>query len=348
MKNIPSAVQSIEIIRRFSEAGLPHVGSGKTGELFENPRYPDYLLMYRTDRVSIFDFVLPTPVPGKGSVLTAMPILWLLYGGISDVLKKFDGHHIAQFGSVVDDFLPNALHSDREIQTRTLVIRRFQKPQIESIVRGFLTGSGFDSYDRTGAVCGHNLPSGLHDGSRLPFPIYTPTTKADSGHDEHVDYLTTRKRYGIEPENLSIKLFEAASRYAETRNLLIADAKFELSGSTLIDEFLTPDTMRIWKTSDWKAAQTKNPPKAPGGYDKQYLREWGKSVSTPFRDDSGLPIVGVHRLDPENPEHIEFVSSLLVPEKVIAKTSDLYHELPELLFGISLDTFWRDQGKVAI
>jgi len=346
MAFIPENAQAVGLIGKMTDSGLIHLGSGKTGELFLIPSFPEYLLMVRTDRISIFDFVLPALVPKKGSVLTAMPVLWMLEIGAITRKERYGGQHISYFGSSIDDHLPPGLRGDADLQTRALIVQKTEAPDIECIVRAHLTGTGLESYLGTGTVCGHRLPPGLRDGDRLPEPIFTPTSRAASGHDEPVDFLSVRKTHGRIPEDLSLDLFREAYAYAEKRGLVLADAKFEISQGKLIDEFLTPDTMRIWRKSDWEKSQSKEPRKAPGGFDKEYVRGWGRTVETPFTDKDGQAVVGIHRLDPENPEHLGFVSGLTVPEEVLSGTSGLYLESLRLLFDTDLKTFWKENGRV--
>lgn len=334
MAYIPETVRATGRIKQLVAAGLTHLNSGKTGELFAL-EHPDRLLMYKTDRISIFDFVLPALVWGKGSVLTAMTILWL-----ERVFSNFR-HHLIGYGAGIDVDLPAELCDHPVLQQRALVIRRMATPDIECIVRGYLAGTGLKAYQETQVVCGHHLPAGLHDGSQLPQPIFTPSTKALVGHDEHIDYGTVRATHGMVPELVSLAVYRQAQEYGLTRGIIIADTKLELGQSgEIIDEVLTPDSSRFWLRETWEAAQASNPPSSPGGFDKEFVRRWGKTVPTPFTDGRGQPIVGIHRLKPENPEHVAFVSGLTVPRDVLEATSELYHSCLVRLFGETLESFW--------
>lgn len=336
MAYIPESVRAAELIERLTIAGLNHLNSGKTGELFQIPD-SDYLLMAKTDRVSIFDFVLPGLVPDKGAILTQMTILWITKV-LGEVTDQFAGHHLSTWGKEIGWHTPKTLTLDADLLSRSLVIERFNAPHIECIVRGYLTGSGFKDYDPvTGLLHGHRLRQGLKDGDRLGRAIFTPSTKALQGHDENIDYLEVRHSHGTTPERVSLALYRRAAQYARRRGFIIADTKFELGPKgELIDEVLTPDSSRFWLLSAYEAAQAKEPPTVPAGFDKQSIRNWGKTVSTPFHHRSGAPIVGINNLDPQNPAHVEFVSGLVIPTAVLDHTSELYHQCLERLFGVTL------------
>lgn len=336
MAYIPETVRATARIEQLVAAGLTHLNSGKTGELFA-PHNPNQLLMYKTDRISIFDFVLADPVQDKGSILTAMTILWL-----TQVLGDFQ-HHLIDYGAGIDRHLPEDLYNNPNLQQRALVIKRMATPDIECIVRGYLAGTGLKAYQESQSVCGHPLPPKLHDGSQLPQPIFTPSTKAQVGHDEHVDYQDIRGTHGMVPELVSLAVYRRAQAYARQRGIIIADTKLELGPSgEIIDEVLTPDSSRFWLKSEWENAQTSTPPTSPGGFDKEFVRRWGKTVTTPFRDDRGQTIMGIHRLKPENAEHVAFVSGLVVPKDVLEATSELYHECLMRLFDETLQSFWAN------
>lgn len=336
MAYIPETARATVLIEQLVATGLTHLNSGKTGELFALSD-PDRLLMFKTNRISIFDFVLPALVWDKGSILTAMTILWL-----ERVLGNFR-HHLLRYGAGIDADLPAQLGNNPVLQQHALVIRRMATPDIECIVRGYLAGTGLKAYQETHAVCGHHLPGGLHDGSQLPEAIFTPSTKALIGHDEHIDYQTVRATHGWVPERVSLAVYRQAQEYGLTRGIIIADTKLELGPSgEIIDEVLTPDSSRFWLREEWEAAQASDPPSSPGGFDKEYVRRWGKTVPTPFIDDRDLPIVGIHRLNPENPRHVAFVSGLTVPPDVLDATSELYRECLMRLFGETLESFWAN------
>lgn len=336
MAYIPETVRATALIKQLVDAGLTHLNSGKTGELFALER-PDRLLMWKSDRISIFDFVLPALVRDKGSILTAMTILWL-----EKVFRNFQDHLI-RYGTGIDVDLPVQLCNRPSIRQRAIVIKRMATPDIECIVRGYLAGTGLKAYQETQLVCGHHLPAGLHDGSPLPQAIFTPSTKAQVGHDEHIDYRSVRDTHGMVPELISLAVYRQAQEYGLTRGIIIADTKLELGQSgEIIDEVLTPDSSRFWLREEWEAAQANDPPSSPGGFDKEFVRRWGKTIPTPFTDGRGLPIVGIHKLKPENPDHVAFVSGLTVPPDVLEATSDLYRECLKRLFGETLESFWAN------
>lgn len=334
MAHIPECVRVPTLINTLRTAGLKHRASGKVGEMFEIS--PEYLLIVRTDRLSVFDFVLPCLVPEKGAILTAMCVLWLR-DVLHSVLQQYGWHHMVSYGADIDRSLPKELRRYPWLQKRALVIKRMPTPEWECIVRGYLTGSGLKSYRKNGEVCGHRLPPGLHDGSRLPEPIFTPTTKAAAGHDEHVDFRSVDPRLA----EASLAIYRAGAEFAERRGILIADTKFEFSGLMLVDEQLTPDSSRFWRMSDWEKAQARDPVAAPVGLDKEFARKHLTRVVTPFRHEDGSPVIGINKLDPENPEHVEFVSNLTVNPEVAAGTSRLYHQCLETLFGCTLKDYLR-------
>lgn len=340
MAFIPESVRATPLITALTDAGLRHLNSGKTGELFELPN-PELLLLVKTDRISIFDFVLPATIHDKGSILTAMTILW-----IEKVLPtgKFAGNHLVAFGKDINGHIPAKLQNSGVLDpTTALVIRRMESPNIECIVRGNLTGSALKPYLETGIVCGHTLPPGLHDGSKLPEPIFTPTTKAAVGHDEHINYLAVRASHGMTPETVSLAFYDVASKYAAERGIVIADTKLELGpNGELIDEVFTPDTSRFWLESEWEKSQGMDPPKSPDGFDKQHIRDWGKKIITPFIDAAGKTIIGINKLNPKNEEHVTFVSNIAVGQDILDATSQLYHQCLPQLFETTLDEFWEN------
>lgn len=333
MAFIPKQVRATALIQKLTDAGLIHLNSGKTGELFLLPCGD--LLIVKTDRVSIFDFVLPARVPYKGAILTRMTVEWLTRGILPT--DEYAGHHLLAYGEDINHRLPSELWPDTDLQSRSIVAKRMSTPNIECIARGHLTGTGLKAYLKSGIVCGHQLPPGLHDGSKLPKAIFTPTTKAAVGHDEHIDYLSVRISHGMTPENVTLALFNAGNVYARKRGLIIADVKFELDPKGgVIDEVLTPDTSRFWPEDAWEAAQAKHPPQSPIGFDKQFTREWGDAIATPFFGKDGAPIVGIGNLSPTDANHLTFVSGIDVPEEVLEKTSGLYRQCLEMLFDVTI------------
>ncbi len=322
MSKIPVFLQADPLSLEIKAAGLELIHQGKVRDTYKLPG-SELLLLVASNRVSIFDFVLPALVPEKGRVLTHLTTLWL-----SNVLFNFKNHLIS-YGAHLDRHLLPILHNNVELQARSIVVLDLKMIPVECIVRDYLTGSGLDSYKETGHICGHALPAGLHDGSRLPNPIFTPTTKADEGHDEHMDAFSVEQLYGYGPEELSLAIFEKASRYAAERGIIIADTKMELgyynSDILIGDEIFTPDSSRFWLKESWEEAVAQK--KSPAGYDKQPVREWGKTVSTPFG------VIGINKLNPANKEHVEFVHSLTVPPAVIEETTRRYLQIEKMLFS---------------
>lgn len=323
---LPRQVAESYLSRLLMTAGLQRVSQGKVRDTFTLPGFPGALLMVATDRLSIFDFVLPCSVPDKGRVLTAMTVFWL-----KNVLSGYPNHLIA-CGPDIDRFLPQALQGNAELQSRSLVVKNLQIIPVECVVRGYLTGSAWKDYQKNkGIVCGHQLPPGLYDGAKLPEPIFTPATKAELGHDTNITADDVGRQYGRHLERMSLQLYHTAARYALSRHIIIADTKFELGQigfwdvKVLADEALTPDSSRFWTEEDWKkaAAQKKSPP----GFDKQPVREWGKTVETPFG------VTGIDKLEPENLDHVVFVHQLQVPQEVIEATTRRYVDILDRLTG---------------
>ena len=233
--------------------GATHVGSGKVRELYALE--DGTLALTASDRISTFDVVLPTPIPDKGRVLTGLSAFW--FARTRDIVSN----HLLRLG---DD-------------GRTMICRRLEMLPIECVVRGYLAGSGWKDYRATGGVCGHALPAGLEEGSRLPEPIFTPATKAAEGHDANIEEdlaatLCGEDRYAA-ARTASLALYGFAAEHAEARGILVADTKFELGvdpdGSVVLgDEALTPDSSRFWPASDYE------PGRAQPSFDKQFVRDW--------------------------------------------------------------------------
>jgi phosphoribosylaminoimidazole-succinocarboxamide synthase len=245
--------------------GLKHVKQGKVRDLYETDAG---ILMVASDRISAFDVVLPTPVPGKGAVLTGLSVFWF------DRLKDIVGNHLLSTNP--DDFPPEAKQHADYLRGRSMLVKRAEVVPIECVARGYITGSGWKEYKQSQSVCGIALPAGLQESAKLPEPIFTPSTKADVGHDENIDFERACEIAGRATmervRDLTLALYSTAAAYAETRGIVIADTKFEfgtVDGEiVLIDEALTPDSSRFWPANEWK----------PGGavpsYDKQYVRDW--------------------------------------------------------------------------
>ncbi len=327
--NLLSAMLSVEL------------GSPRCGKVRDTYQLGDseMLLVVASDRISIFDFVLGAEVPNKGAVLTAMTVMWL------EQVFRCIPNHLVECGRQIDGFLPRALRNNPELQSRAMVVRKLEMLPVEAIVRGYLTGSGWKDYQRTGHVCGHKLPELLHDGSKLHCPIFTPSTKAEEGHDENISAASVVQRFGAEVQDLPLGLFELANEHALSAGLVIADTKFEFGrepGSArlvLADEVLTPDSSRFWSLAEWGEADAKG--KSPAGYDKQLVREWGKSVPTPFVVVFGgdREEVGINKLDPKDAQHREFVASVALPREVVEATTRRYEEVFHMIAGCSLGEY---------
>ena len=279
-----------------------HVGSGKVRELFALD--DERLLLVASDRISTFDVVLPTEIPDKGRVLTGLSAFWFAR------TREIAANHLLALG---DD-------------GRSTECRRLDMLPIECVVRGYLTGSGWNDYRATGAVCGHALPSGLAESARLPEPIFTPATKATTGHDENIDRaraleLVDASRYD-EAERLSFELYEFASEHARARGIIIADTKFEFGvdaegALVLADEALTPDSSRFWPADGYREGA------AQPSFDKQFVRDYCESLGW---DKT-----------PPGPE---------LPDDVVTGTRARYIEAFERLTDIAFDEYLRDPNVV--
>ena len=284
--------------------GATHVHSGKVRDLYrlDTGEHAGRLLMVASDRISAYDFVLDTPIPDKGEILTRMSLWW------------FDQ---------LSGLLPNHLVSTdvpAEVAGRAVVCEALEMFPVECVARGYLTGSGLLDYVRTGEVCGIPLPAGLQDGSRLPEPIFTPATKAALGdHDENVDYETVIGQVGddaaAELRMLTLEVYRRAHEVARERGILLADTKLEFGrradGTTVLgDEVLTPDSSRFWPADQWQ------PGRAQASYDKQVLRDWLTSAESGWDRASG-----------EAPPPL--------PDAVVERTRSRYVEAYERLTGES-------------
>jgi len=236
------------------------LASGKVREIYESGS--DRLLLVASDRISTYDVVYPTPIPGKGQVLTGLSNFWF------ERTEHIVPNHMVSYTDVPD-----------EVRGRAVLVEKLEMFPVECVVRGYITGSGWKDYQRSGAVCGIELPGGLRESDRLPEPIFTPATKADVGdHDENVDFDRAAEILGDrealeELRRLSIELYSFASDHARERGIILADTKFEFgrdsSGRIVVgDEVLTPDSSRFWP------ADTYEPGRSQPSFDKQYVRDW--------------------------------------------------------------------------
>ncbi len=247
---------------------IPGTGPSYQGKVRDLYDLGDRLLIVATDRISAYDAILPTGIPGKGWVLTQLSAYWF------DALSDLSEHHL--ISTAAGDFPPPFDAHPDLLDGRSMLCRKTRRVDFECVVRGYLAGSAWREYKESGTVCGIPLPSGLGQSERLPEPIFTPATKADSGHDENVPFSTVENALGgalaHELRRRSLGLYEAAARHAEARGLLLADTKFEfgLLGDRLlvIDEMLTPDSSRFWDQSNHV------PGRSQEAFDKQYVRDY--------------------------------------------------------------------------
>jgi len=259
--------------------GLKLLHRGKVRDVYEINK--SQLLLVATDRISAFDCIMPTPIPDKGAILTALSAFWF--------------HHLGNLTEnhfITCDFeeMPEIVRQNEELGGRSTLVRRTKVFPVECVVRGYLEGSGWKDYQATGKICGHELPAGLRQCDKLPEPLFTPATKAAAGHDENITESEFDTILGTETasrlRSLSLKIYQAASEYALTKGIIIADTKFEFGADEngnilLIDEVLTPDSSRFWSADKYEAGH------AQPSFDKQYLREyletldWNKQPPAP-------------------------------------------------------------------
>ncbi len=244
--------------------------SGKVRDVYNLD--PDHLLFVATDRISAFDYVLATGIPHKGRVLTQISLFWF------DFLKDIVPNH---FVTADVSRYPQAIriHAD-ELRGRSMMVMRAEMFPVECVARGYLSGSGWKEYKATGTVCGIKLPAGMKESDKLPEPIFTPATKATTGHDINISFEEMCKL--VDPElsrqlrDITLRIYQKAADYARERGIIIADTKFEFGqtakGITLADEVLTPDSSRFWP------ADTYQPGKAQDSYDKQYVRDYLEEI----------------------------------------------------------------------
>jgi phosphoribosylaminoimidazole-succinocarboxamide synthase len=291
------------VISQTDFAGLKLRARGKVRDIYE---LGDQLLIVATDRLSAFDVVLPTPIPHKGPVLTQLSLFWF------EKLASIVPNHVISADNFAGVLAPYA----DALQGRAMLVRRTEPVPIECVVRGYLSGSGWKDYQKAGSVCGIALPAGLHESDRLPEPIFTPSTKATSGHDENISFDETVARIG-QPlaeklHDTSLAIYKSAAEFASARGIIIADTKFEfgLVGGELIwiDEALTPDSSRFWPGNQYL------PGKPQLSFDKQYVRDY-------------LEKIGWNKQPPAPP----------LPDDVVAATRDKYREAYQRVTGHELD-----------
>jgi len=284
-----SSIKSLKFLHRGKVRDLYGVGV-------------DRLLVIQTDRLSAFDVIMPDPIPEKGRVLTEMSFFWF---------RKL-GHVIANHLTGVAPESVVAPDERWQVAGRAMVVRKLNPLKIEAVVRGYVIGSGWKDYQKTGMICGIKLPAGLKEAEQLPEVIFTPATKAPAGqHDENISFAEAQKIVGAELAEkvhaVSIRLYSEAAAYAKTRGIIIADTKFEFGtddkgGLVLIDEILTPDSSRFWPAAEYRTGIS------PPSFDKQIVRDWLEA-------------------QPWNKKH----PAPKLPPDVLKKTSEKYQEVLRLL-----------------
>lgn len=294
-----------KVLYRSRLNSLKLLNRGKVRDLYEIDSHR--LLIVTCDRLSAFDVVLPDPIPGKGQVLTRLSNFWFRRMG------HLIPNHLLDVS--LESVLPDPGERD-QVETRAVVVKRLKPLPVEAIVRGYLIGSGWKDYQRTGRVCGIQLPPGLRMAEKLPRPIYTPSTKAELGtHDENIDYQRTVALLGPEiaarVRDVSLRIYAEAAEYAQGRGIIIADTKFEFGldgagGLYLIDELLTPDSSRFWPADEYRVGIS------PPSFDKQFVRDYLESIGWDKR--------------PPAPH---------LPPEIIARTAEKYREAARRLIGES-------------
>ena len=286
---------------------LPGIERHAQGKVRDVYRVDGRLLIVATDRISAFDYILPTGIPDKGRVLTQLSIFWF------DFLRGVTPTHFLT--ADVDAYPPPLPAYRDQLEGRSMLVERAQMVEIECVARGYLAGSGWKEYRSQGTVCGIPLPAGLSESDRLPEPIFTPSTKATTGHDENISFETMGSLVGAELSkrlrDLTLEIYSRAAAYAETKGVIIADTKFEFGfvGGELVlgDEVLTPDSSRFWPAEHYR----------PGGpqysYDKQYVRDYLESIRW-------------NKQPPAPP----------LPDEVAAKTGEKYRQAYRVLTGRDL------------
>ncbi len=294
-----------EVVLQTALKGIKKVGSGKVRDIYQ---VGEHLLIIATDRLSAFDVVLPDGIPDKGKVLNLLSVFWF------ERFRRVIANHLITAN--VEQF-PFELTPYRDLlQNRAMLVRQARPLPVECVVRGYLAGSGWQEYQKTGAVCGIKLPPGLKQAERLPEPIFTPSTKAMTGHDENITEEEMARLVGEKitrkVRRISIEMYTKASEYSQERGIIIADTKFEFGlieeELVLIDEILTPDSSRFWSVKDYQVGIS------PPSFDKQFVRDY-------------LNATGWNRQPPA--PHL--------PPEIIAGTAARYREALRLFTGIELE-----------
>ena len=299
----------------MTDLGLPHVHSGKVRDIYAVG--DDRLLMVTSDRISAFDVIMAEPIPDKGRVLTAMSAFW--FDQLADIVP---GHLLSTDLADLPESAQNVA-GEADLAGRVMLTRRADMLPVECIVRGYITGSAWKEYRRAGTMHGTRLPEGLLESARLPEPMFTPSTKADEGHDENISFSAAAELIGeplaAQVRDVALALYQRGADWARERGIIIADTKFELGLAdgelVLCDEVLTPDSSRFWPTDAWEPGST------PPSFDKQPVRDlldgldWDKTPPPP-------PL----------------------PAKVVAATSRRYIEAYERITGLSFAD-WPGVGQ---
>jgi phosphoribosylaminoimidazole-succinocarboxamide synthase len=300
----PSVLDTVLLRTEFQDLQLH--ASGKVRDVYRLDS--DRLLFVATDRISAFDYILATGIPHKGKVLTQISLFWF------DFLKDVVPNHLIT--ADVSQY-PAGIHKYADqLRGRSMLVMSADMVPVECVVRGYISGSAWKEYKATGKVCGIDLPQGLRESDQLPEPIFTPSTKATSGHDENIPFSEMVRLVGAdlseELRDLTLKIYKQAADYARTRGIIIADTKFEFGrtarGITLADEVLTPDSSRFWPADKYQ------PGRAQDSYDKQYVRNYLEEI----------------RWNKQPP-------APALPAEVARKTSDKYLEAYQQLTGRKLD-----------
>jgi len=284
------------------ETNIKEVPLLKRGKVRDIYGLGDALLIVATDRISAFDVVLPTPIPDKGKILTLMTLFWL------DFLKDVVENHLITADT---ENYPDVLKPYKDIlHQRSMIVKKARVFPVECIVRGYITGSAMKEYQKTGKICGITLPSGLKEADKLPEPIFTPSTKADQGHDINITFEDMVNLVGRETaetlKELSLKIYKKASAYAEDKGIIIADTKFEFGiydgKIILVDEVLTPDSSRFWPKDEYEPGRTQK------SFDKQFIRDWLKSIS--WKDNTPPPHIPSEIVEKTRAKYLEALYKL--------------------------------------
>lgn len=296
------------VLLRSDLPGIPLVNRGKVRDVYAMD--DQRLLIVATDRISAFDVVMPNGIPDKGKVLTQLSLFW--FQRLRDMVRtQIVRNHLISANAAV---YPSQLRPFREqLEGRSMLVRKLKIVPVECIVRGYLAGSGWKEYQQQGTICGIALPAGLCESDQLPAPIFTPSTKADSGHDVNISLARASgivgERIAQQMSETSVRLYQAAADYARMRGIIIADSKFEFGldeGNNLIlaDEVLTPDSSRFWDVERY------TPGRAQDSFDKQFVRDYLESINW--------------NKEPPAPE---------LPDEVVTRTRDKYLEAYQRLTG---------------